>query len=709
MKKKSLICLAMTMVLVLGGCGSSAGKAPASSQTTGTEIPNSKATTTQSLVTETAASEDNPVSTGGIPWINSNIKANITDDMSLSPKEDFYLFVNHDWLLKAEIPDGRSRHSSFMEAFDTTKNKGLAVLTDENLKSHEAALVQSFYKAILNWDARNKAGLDPIMKTVKKIQDIKTLEDLRSFICDPEQNLHVSTLLSLGNEVSKDDSSKYVLTIHTGAFTLKDPAEYKNRTELGDRCYKAYLQKAKSMLKRLGYQDDEAQTMFDSMIDLEARIADVSYTRADEMDPNYERITNNHYDAAKLADLSSSYPLMDMIKSFGYGQAEDFVVPAPEVVKRIDSLFTEDNLEAMKALMLIHYVSDSASSLDREAYELSVKTDNMISGSSGMPDDELNAYNITRTTLPNPMDQAFLEKYDCRELKKTIHKICEDLVDAYHVLLKEENWLSEETKNKAIEKLDTLKINAVYPDKWIDYSSLNLTGLSYRQCLDAIAEFNRTLDVSNTNGTVDKDTFELSCLEANAFYNPLNNSINILIGILNDPFYHEGMSKEELLGGIGALIGHEISHAFDTQGAQFDKDGNMKNWWQEDDYKAFQARADKLISYYNNITVWEGQKVLGKNIQTEAIADMGGIKSILYSVKDRKDFDYQAFFKANAAIWRAIITRNIEYSLLTKDPHPLHYLRTNVTLQQYDEFLDTFGIKEGDTMYLAPEDRINVW
>ncbi len=326
-----------------------------------------------------------------------------------------------------------------------------------------------------------------------------------------------------------------------------------------------------------------------------------------------------------------------------------------------------------------------------------------------MPADELNAYNITRTTLPNPMDQAFLEKYDCRELKKTIHKICEDLVDAYHVLLKEENWLSEETKNKAIEKLDTLKINAVYPDKWIDYSSLDLTGLSYRQCLDAIAEFNRAMDVSNTNGTVDKDTFELSCLEANAFYNPLNNSINILVGILNDPFYHEGMSKEELLGGIGALIGHEISHAFDTQGAQFDKDGNMKNWWQEDDYKAFQARADKLISYYNNITVWEGQKVLGKNIQTEAIADMGGIKSILYSVKDRKDFDYQAFFKAYAGIWRAIITRNIEYSLLTKDPHPLHYLRTNVTLQQYDEFLDTFDIKEGDTMYLAPEDRINVW
>lgn len=176
----------MTMVLVLGGCGSSAVKAPASSQTTGTELPNSKTTTTQSPVTETTASEDNPVSTGGIPWINSNIKSNITDDMSLSPKEDFYLFVNHDWLLKAEIPEGRSRHSSFMEASDATKNKGLAVLTDENLKSHEAALVQSFYKTILNWDARNKAGLDPIMKTVEKIQNIKTLEDLRSFICDPK-------------------------------------------------------------------------------------------------------------------------------------------------------------------------------------------------------------------------------------------------------------------------------------------------------------------------------------------------------------------------------------------------------------------------------------------------------------------------------------------------------------------------------------------
>ena len=333
----------------------------------------------------------------------------------------------------------------------------------------------------------------------------------------------------------------------------------------------------------------------------------------------------------------------------------------------------------------------------------------MISGSEGSEEDEKIAFYMVRNTLYTPLDKAYLEKYDCSETKQRISDIIQELIVSYREMLNEETWLSEETRAKAIEKLDHIRINSVYPEKWTDYSSLNLDGLSYKECLDAIALFDLEKDKSHTNQKVDKDIWSFSILDTNAYYEPSDNSINILLGILSRPFYSEDMTKEELLGGIGSVIGHEISHAFDTAGSQYDKDGNMKDWWQPEDYKAFQKRADKLVAYYNGITVWEGQPVFGKNIQTEAIADMGGIKAVLNSVKGTKDFDYGAFFKAYASLWRGITSRKLEYIYLTQDSHPLMYLRTNVTLQQYDEFFNAFDIKEGDGMYLSPDDHINVW
>jgi putative endopeptidase len=330
-------------------------------------------------------------------------------------------------------------------------------------------------------------------------------------------------------------------------------------------------------------------------------------------------------------------------------------------------------------------------------------------GSTGREKDEAVAFRTVREELTTPMDRTYLERYDSSEKKERITKICEDVIDVYHKMLKSEDWMSDETKDKAIEKLDAITINAVYPEKWIDYSDLDLKGLSYFDCRKEICLFDKKLDYQKINGKVDHEIWDFDILETNAYYNPQDNSINIILGILEDPFYRDGMSDEELLGGIGSVIGHEISHAFDTKGAQYDKDGNYTNWWKDEDYEAFKKRADKLIKYYDAMTVWEGQNVIGTSIQTEAIADMAGVKSLLLIAEGKDDFDYDKFFSAYATIWRRINTREFEYYCLTQDTHPLHFLRTNATLQQFDEFLDTYDIKEGDKMYLAPEDRVSVW
>ena len=248
-----------------------------------------------------------------------------------------------------------------------------------------------------------------------------------------------------------------------------------------------------------------------------------------------------------------------------------------------------------------------------------------------------------------------------------------------------------------------------YPDKWQDYTTLSLDGLNYRECCQRISAFDDAQNAAKTNQPVERGYWDMNTLDANAFYNPQDNSINILLGILGGDFYRDGMSDEELLGGIGAVIGHEISHAFDTSGAQFDANGSMTNWWSEADYATFRDRAARLIEYYDTINPFGRHHADGTTVQTEAIADITGLKCMLALAKDKPDFDYEAFFTQFARIWRRLASIQSEYILLNYDKHPLGYLRTNVSVQQFKEFMDAFSVQPGDKMYLAPEDRISVW
>ena len=276
-------------------------------------------------------------------------------------------------------------------------------------------------------------------------------------------------------------------------------------------------------------------------------------------------------------------------------------------------------------------------------------------------------------------------------------------------MLQSEDWLSEATRAKAIEKLDAITINAVYPDKWLDYSGLSLDGLGYCDCLQEIGKFNQAYNISLLGTKVDRTLWSFDILEPNAFYGFADNSISIIRGILGGAFYREDMSNEELYAAIGVVIGHEITHAFDPNGAQFDAQGNMNDWWTEEDHAAFTARAEKLAAYYDAMTAFGGYRVQGKNIQGEAIADMAGVKCMLGLLEQKGDVDYDAFFTAYAKVWREVLTKEFDYFALMQDPHPLSYLRPNATLQQFEQFYKTYDIREGDGMYLAPENRVMVW
>ncbi len=646
---------------------------------------------------------------GGIPWIDSDLKENITADMELSPKEDFHLYVNHSWLLENEIPEGYSTSGPFLDVYMDTTKKAQALLEDETIEGHEAALCRELYQTWMDWDQRNALGMEPVMARVKDIRSIQSIEELSAFLCDEERSRNVPAFLSCVNSVDLNDASSYVVDVVNDGLLLQDSAEYEKRTEQGERYEKAFGELGAVMLKKAGFSQEEAEKVLEQVLELETELAGGTLTMEEQMSPDlFERI-NNVYTMEELKGLCSRFPVTEMIRSQGYGNGERLRVTEPDYFTVLDGLYNEENLEKIKSYMLFKYLTSMAFYLDQEAFDAEIQFENTVGGSTGRLPDEEYAFEVVMGSLPQPLSRAYIEKYDASKEKQDIVRMCEEIIGVYRRMLEDQEWMSEETRHMAVEKLENIKINAVYPDEWEDYSGLSIEGLSLTEALNEIGDFETARDWNRTNQKADRDEWEMNTLESNAYYNPQNNSINILLGILGSEFYHKDMTEEQLYGGIGSVIGHEISHAFDTNGAQFDKEGNLSNWWTDEDLDAFKARADRLIAYYDGITAYGGCQVPGKNIQTEAIADMAGVKCLLMIAEKKEGFDYDSFFRQYASVWRRLSSPEFEYLCLNQDSHPLHYLRTNATLQQYEEFYETYDIQPGDTMYLAPEERVAVW
>ena len=658
---------------------------------------------------ENVTDENGIIYNDGFPWTDSDLKLNIDNCARPDVKDDFHFAVNYDWLKESEIREDATSESSFTAAERNTTEKAMSLLKDKSIEGHDAELIQSLYEAVTDWDKRNEQGLDPIKPVLEDIAGIQTIKELDDFICDPDRSNCVNTFVSIANETDLNDSQRYITYINNDTLLLEDAAEYSALTSAGERAYEAKKALVKAMLTRLGMPEDEAEARFNRVMGFEEALASVSLTRAELNDPEVFDKINNVYTEDETGSIASAFPLKAFIKGFGYDGADRYALYQPKVIKKLDELYTKDNLDVMKDYMTIHYLLYTADKLDRECYELAQKRINMQYGTSGSADDDTAAYNTILKLLPEPLEKVYLEKYDADKMKEDITDICEDAVEGYKVMLESEDWLADETRKAAKAKLSRIKINAVYPEKWNDYSDLDLKGLSYLECCRKINGFGAQIDKKRTGSTVDKEMWTMNILQCNAFYNKQDNSINIILGILDDAFYSEDMGREELLGGIGCVIGHELSHAIDEKGSQFDEEGSLKTWWSEEDKKAYEERAEAVSGYFDGITGFNKTAVQGSNVKAEAIADMAGMKVMLYIAKGEAGFDYDRFFRQYARIWRSVMTPEAEYDKLLKDQHPLNYLRTNVTVSQFDEFINTYDIKEGNGMYLKPDERILVW
>ena len=654
------------------------------------------------------------------PWINSSILGEVTKDVNPSIKDDFFVNVNHDWLVNAKLRPGFDSETPVFDAADIVKNRCIEFLTDKSLKSddpvlaHDIELIQGYYDLFLDWEGRNKLGVEPLMPLVEKIKTIDSLDSLTEFLLSEEAREVGVGLFGLQVMFSPEDSSSYAVFVNSTELALEDSDEYKSLSENGKRVKKAVDDKTIYMLGRVGIEEVAASRLLDASYAFETKVAKNIMGVLEQNDPDSLNKTINYVSVNDIKGMQGKLPVAEYMDKYGYSVSKTINLSEPDWLKGFAELYTDENLNGMKAYLLTTLVREFINKTDEEAFRKYQEINNAQRGiTESMPDEDL-AFREAKKLLPYSFARLYVKKYVTPEMKQEIYDFCKESVDVYREMLQGTDWMTEETKKAAINKLDHLKINALYPEKWLDDSIFQFDskekGGSYADAQKAITRGIIARQMSQINGKVDRDIWEIDILDTNAFYAPWENSVNIIPGYFCDVTYRSDMSLEEKYGAVGSVIGHEISHAFDTNGAQYDETGNLKDWWTKEDKQVFRERANKLVEYFNNVVAFDdGTPYNGQMVQTEAIADMAGLKCMLKLAEKVPNFDYDKFFRANAKMWARVHTVESAENAVLTDTHPLHYLRGNVTVQQYDEFLKTYDVKEGDGMYLAPEDRIAVW
>ncbi len=649
---------------------------------------------------------------GGRPWIDSAIKTNVTRDMKTDPREDFHLYANKDWILETEIPEGYSAWSDMETRSIDVKKQCMDLLKDESIEGHDADIIRTYNKLLLDWDARNKLGISEIEDTYNKLNAIESLDDVNDLFEDKESVNELYTFFNLGVATGYNDPDHFEVLIAEPRLLLDDSAEYRNRSEYGDMYYDYRKDTIVYMAGRMGTPAHEAAKCFDDAIAFETRLAEQIATTEETKREDYIAKTNNEMPLDELTGHCKNFPMGKILDISGYGYDGPYRVTNPAYLDHLDELYTDENIEGIKSCLIARYLLSYARVADRDAYDFLNEAGNRIFGMTGtIPDDEM-AYNAVSTTLPASMQKVYIAKYGSEEDKQKMEDMCRMVIDNYREMLRENDWASDAVKEYAIKKLDNMIIHAAYPDKFRDTSMLDIDGCTLieaeRRLKKYELEFNKSLIGKKVDNEMWAEGFDI--LSCNAFYEPTQNSVNMVIGMMGEPFYSSDMSTEELYASIGAFwVGHEISHAFDSNGSQFDENGKLKNWWPEEDRAEFNRRVKKMDKYLDGIVAFGNEHFIGSSIDTEMIADMTGVQCALRMAADVEGFDYDKFFKKYAQMNANLRVYSNELFVLKQDEHPLDYSRTNVPVQQFEEFYETYGVKEGDNMYLAPEDRLVIW
>lgn len=640
-------------------------------------------------------------------------------DTTARPGDDFCRFATGHWIDNNPQPAAFPRWGSFTKLGDDNVNQLSeliqAIAADSTYETGSIRQkIGDLYKLYMDSVRRNELGYQPVLPYLQKIQNCKTREELLQYAASE----HDGILFGIGLGADMKNSSQNIVGIGQSGLSLGDRDYYLNNDPRTASVREAFKQRVISLYKLIGKTEKEAKAKMETIMKYETELAKTHYTRTQRRDPesNYHKMNLD-----ELKKQTNGFDWAKFLVWYGYDATTEVDLGQPEPVAYACKMLQTMPLEDLKTLYEFQTLSWASNYLSSDFNDVNFLFNQSLTGAKEQKPLWKRAVNFVDGKIGQAVGQMYVEKYFPAENKARMLELVNDLQKSLGDRIMAQEWMSDSTKQVALEKLNAFYIKIGYPDTWDDYSPLSID--PSKTLLDnvyAVGVFDWNLDKQkNYNKPVNKDEWYMTPQTVNAYYNPTTNEICFPAGILQPPFFNMEADDAANYGAIGVVIGHEMTHGFDDQGRQFDKDGNLRQWWADEDVDAFKVPAERLAVYFDSLYVLPGVHANGHQCLGENLADHGGINVAFNALKmamqkrplETRDgyTPEQRFFLSYANVWAGVNTEEGIMMLNTVDVHAQNFHRINGALPHIDAWYNAFNIQPGDSLYLNPADRVKIW
>jgi len=641
-------------------------------------------------------------------------------DTTVQPGTDFYQYATGGWQKLNPLPAEYSRYGSFDQLAETNQKRINELV--ENLASQEneagtvAQKIGDLYNMAMDSAKRNADGYEPVKADLAEVAAIKNVHDVYALLPKMAMN-GVSAYFGVYVGADEKNSMENAIQMSQSGLSMGLRDYYLEEDEAIVKIREAFKEHLVKMFKLFGYSDADAQKGRDVVMEVETRLAKAFRSNVELRDPEA------NYNKMSLDQLKNDYPSFEWdtyLNGMGLKDVKEIIVGQPNSLKESADVIATLPIDKQRIYLQWKVIDASADALSDEIGEQNF--DFFSRTMRGVQEQQprwKRAVSVVGSVLGEAVGQMYVEKYFPAEAKARMIELVGNLQKALGERIDGLDWMSDETKAKAQEKLSTFTVKIGYPDKWKDYSTLDIKNDSYYENMKRATQWMYADMMSRYGKPVDRTEWFMTPQTVNAYYNPTSNEICFPAGILQYPFFDMNADDAFNYGAIGVVIGHEMTHGFDDQGRQYDKDGNLKDWWEAADAEKFNERAKVIIDFYDNVEVLPGLHANGALTQGENIADHGGLKIAYQAFKNAtKDSPLpvkdgftpeQRFYIAFATVWGQNITEAEIRNRTKSDVHSLGKWRVDGTMPQLDTWYEAFNITENDPMYIAPEKRVNVW
>ena len=639
-------------------------------------------------------------------------------DTSVRPGDDFFAYVNGTWVKETEMPADKARYGLFNILSDESQEAVKVIIeqsaTGDFAKGTDEQKVGDLYNSYLDWDTRNAKGIEPLQPELDRISAISSHDELAVYFAEATKRA-LDAPFGVGQLPDPKDPQRYAIAAGQSGLGLPDREYYLKDDEKSEDIRNKYVAHIAKMFDLAGLADGAAAA--DTIMALETRIA------AEHMTKEQSRRYLENYKKVELAELPALMPNFNwdgFLAELEISNVPFIGVFTMDYLKALDGIITDTDLDTWKTYLTWSALNNTAGRLTRDLdvqnFEFYGK---VLSGTEEQREDWRRATNLVDGTVGEVVGKVYVKQHFPPEAKERMLGLVGNLVKAYEKSIKELDWMTDTTKAEALDKLSKFHPMVGYPDKWRDYSALDIEADDLYGNIEraALAEFRRQRD--RHDGPVDKLEWSLNPQTVNAYYHPLNNQIVFPAAILQPPFFNMEADDAVNYGAIGAVIGHEIGHGFDDSGSTFDGDGVLRNWWTDEDRTEFEKRTGALIAQYDAFMPFEDLAVNGEFTQGENIGDLGGITIGLLAYNMSRDGEEppvidgftgtQRVFLGFGQVWRGITRDEALRQQIATDPHSPGIYRANGPVRNVPEWYEAFGVEKGDALYLPPEERVKIW